>query len=182
MNRAGRDETDIQAPQSQAGEQARIPRSHEDRGGAQGAQSPSEAWARSDRRQDRREIVGATSGRAEAFPREARIRLGSEIRALLERGKRKRTRNLDVFFGASPVSHSRVGLVVPKHGQRVVDRNLLKRRLREILRREAFRLLPQGERSMDVLIRARRSAYAIGFAGLRDEVIRVVEDVCSPGS
>lgn len=181
MNRAGRNEADIQAPQPQAGEQARIPRSHEDRRGAQDAQSPSQAWARPDRRRDRREIVGATSGRAEAFPREARIRLGSEIRALLERGKRKRTRSLDVFFGASPVSHSRVGLVVPKHGQRVVDRNLLKRRLREILRREVLRLLPEGERSVDLLIRARRSAYEVGFAGLRDELVGTVEDECSPG-
>lgn len=182
MNRAGRNEADLQAPQPQAGEQARIPRSHEDGGGAKDAQSSSEAGPRADRRQDRREVVGATSGRDERFPREARIRLGSEIRALLERGKRKRTRNLDVFFSPSPVSHSRVGLVVPKHGHRIVDRNLLKRRLREVLRRETLHMLPENELSMDVLIRTRRSAYDIEYAALREEVVQALEELCSPGS
>lgn len=182
MNRAGRNEADIQAPQPQAGEQARIPRSHEDRGGAQDAQPPSEAGSGADRRQDRRQVVGASSGRDEALPREARIRLGSEIRALLERGKRKRTRSLDVFFSASPVSHSRVGLVVPKHGHRIVQRNLLKRRLREILRREVLRGLRQRELSLDVLIRTRRVAYDLDFLELRDEVLRAVEEVCSQSS
>lgn len=182
MNRAGRNEADLQAPQPQAGEQARVPRSHEDCGGAQDAQPPSEAGSRSDRRQDRREVVGSTSGRDETLPREARIRLGSEIRALLERGKRKRTRNLDVFFAASPVSRSRVGIVVPKHGHRIVERNRLKRRLREVLRRDGLQLLETGGQPMDVLIRSRRSAYDAGFTALREEVVQAVEGVCSRGS
>jgi len=182
MNRAGRNEADIQAPQPQAGEQARIPRSHEDSRRAQDAQPASETGAGIAGRPDRREVVGATSGRGATFPREARIRLGSEIRALLERGKRERTRNLDVFFSASPVSHSRVGLVVPKHGHRIVDRNLLKRRLREVLRRDTLPRLRERELSLDVLIRTRRSAYELDFAALVQEVVQAVEAVCSEGS
>jgi len=75
-----------------------------------------------------------------------------------------------------------VGLVVPKYGHRIVDRNLLKRRLREILRRETLHLLPEGELSMDVLIRTRRSAYDVGYVALREEVAQAVEELCSPGS
>jgi ribonuclease P protein component len=98
---------------------------------------------------------------------------------VLERGKRKRTRNLDVFFAASPASHSRVGLVVAKHGHRAVDRNRLKRRLREILRRDVLRRLPEGEGALDLLFRTRRSAYATEFSELREEVTNMVEGVCS---
>jgi len=75
-----------------------------------------------------------------------------------------------------------VGLVVPKHGHRIVDRNLLKRRLREILRRETLHLLPEDELSMDVLIRTRRSAYDVDYAALREEVVQTLEELCSPAS
>jgi len=115
----------------------------------------------------------------ERLPRGARIRLGSEIRELLERGKRKRTKNLDVFFAASPASRSRLGLIVPKHGHKIVERNLLKRRLREIGRR---RLLPDLDATgvkADVLLRARRPAYGADFAKLEAEVRDAVEDLCS---
>ena len=178
MNRAGSNEADIQAAQPQAGEQARVPGAHEDGRRTQDAQPASETRTHSAGRQDRRE-VGAESNRVEALPRGARIRLGSEIRELLERGKRKRTRHLDVFFAASPVSHSRLGLVVPKHGHTIVDRNLVKRRLREIGRREALPTLNERGRPADILLRAKRSAYGADYAVLRDEVMNAVEAWCS---
>jgi len=123
------------------------------------------------------------AGRVEGLPREARIRLGSEIRELLERGKRKRTRNVDVFFAASPASRSRLGLIVPKHGQRIVDRNLVKRRLREIGRRMVLPGLDGEGVQADVILRARRAAYEADFAVLEKEVKEAmeeaVEDLCS---
>lgn len=123
------------------------------------------------------------AGRVEGLPREARIRLGSEIRELLERGKRKRTRNVDVFFAASPASRSRLGLIVPKHGHRIVDRNLVKRRLREIGRRMVLPGLDGVGVHADVILRARRAAYEADFAVLEKEVKEAVEeaveDLCS---
>ena len=116
MNRAGRNEADIQAAQPQAGEQARVPRPHEDGRRPQDAEPSPQARSHSSGREDRREVDRTISARGEGLPREARIRLGSEIRGLLERGERKRTKNVDVFFAASPASHSRLGLIVPKHG------------------------------------------------------------------
>jgi len=116
------------------------------------------------------------------LPRAARIRLGSEIRELLERGRRKRTSNVDVFCGASPASRSRLGVIVPKYGHRIVDRNRLKRRLREIGRRQVLPVLDAAGVSKDVLIRARRSAYGTDFAGLSSEVQSAVEALCSGDS
>ena len=92
---------------------------------------------------------------------------------MLERGKRRRTKNLDVFFAASPVSRSRLGVIVPKHGSRIVDRNLLKRRLREIGRREVLPRL--AEAGVDVLVRAKRTAYGVEYDVLRRELLETLE-------
>lgn len=119
------------------------------------------------------------SRRRFGFPRAARITVSGEIRALFRRGKRKRTRHLDVFISSSPVAHSRVGLVVPKHRHNVVERNLLKRRLREAVRLE---LLPRLEGSdssaYDVLFRARPEAYDASYEQLRQEVVQMAEELC----
>jgi ribonuclease P protein component len=175
-------EADIQSPQSEAGQQARVSRAHEDEGWAQDPEPSSEARPVASRREDRREVASERTGRSEGLPREARIRLGSEIRELLERGKRKRTKDVDVFFAASPASRSRLGLIVPKHGHRIVDRNRVKRRLREIGRRTLLPALEEAGVRTDVLLRARRTAYEADFVRLERQVKEVVEDLCSQES
>lgn len=109
-------------------------------------------------------------GRGQRLPRARRITRGDEIRALFRRGKRSRTAHLDVFHSASPVSYPRVGVVVPRYKRRVVERNLVKRRLREILRQVVLPGLEAREVALDVLVRARREAYAASFAQLRQEL------------
>lgn len=108
------------------------------------------------------------------FPPERRIRSSREIRELHARGKRERTPHLDVFSSPSPVSHARLGIVVPKHGRRIVDRNRLRRRLREIGRTELLPRLEGMNRNVDLLVRARREAYGAGFEELRDELVSLV--------
>jgi ribonuclease P protein component len=76
--------------------------------------------------------------------------------------------HLDVRIVASPLGHPRVGVVVPRYSRSAVDRNRLKRRLRELVR---TRLLPVLA-SVDVVIRARPDAYAASFAALGDAVDR----------
>ena len=63
-----------------------------------------------------------------------------------------------------------------------MDRNRLRRRLREIGRREVLARLEAGGAPADVLIRARAAAYGADFAGLRDAVHRAVEALCSDAS
>jgi ribonuclease P protein component len=60
-----------------------------------------------------------------------------------------------------------MGLIVPKFQSGAVARNRLRRRLRELWRREMMESLP----SWDVVIRARREAYAAGFRELRAELL-----------
>jgi ribonuclease P protein component len=60
---------------------------------------------------------------------------------------------------------------VPRHQSSAVARNRLRRRLHEILRRDVLRRLP----AVDLVIRAKRSAYSASFAVLRAELTGVVE-------
>lgn len=101
---------------------------------------------------------------------------------MFRRGKRSRTVHLDVFDSASPVARPRVGLVVPRYGRPVVERNLVKRRLREALRREIVPRLADRGLDVDVLVRARREAYGVPFATLRDELVAWLEGRWSPAS
>lgn len=89
---------------------------------------------------------------------------------------------MDVFLAPSPVSHSRLGLIVPKHGRKIVARNRVKRRLREIGRRRVLPRLARRELHRDVLVRARWKAYEASFEELRREVEEAVEELCSPES
>lgn len=116
------------------------------------------------------------------LPRASRIRGTGEIRALFARGKRKRTDHLDVFFAASPASRPRWGTVVPKHGHTIAERNLLRRRLREIGRRRVLPALWEADRNVDVMVRARREAYDASYQILVEEVDRVTEALCSNAS
>ena len=57
-------------------------------------------------------------------------------------------------------------MIVPRHGHTAVDRNKLKRRVREIVRLELLPHLP----AVDLVIRARATAYAQQFAALATEL------------
>ena len=113
------------------------------------------------------------------LPRASRVRRSVEIRELLRRGKRARTAHLDVFFAASPVARPRIGVLVPKHRHEIVERNCLKRRLRELGRTRVLPALRSAGRNMDVMVRARAEAYGASFADLRDEVDLMTEELCS---
>ena len=57
-------------------------------------------------------------------------------------------------------------MIVPRHGHTAVDRNKLKRRVREIVRLELLPHLP----AVDLVIRARPTAYEQQFAALATEL------------
>jgi ribonuclease P protein component len=90
-----------------------------------------------------------------------------QLQSVAREGKRIRTVHLDVRAIASPLGHPRVGIIIPRYGRSAVDRNRLKRRLRELVR---TRLLSTTS-SVDVVIRARTEAYAASFDALEADVI-----------
>ncbi len=179
-------DADVQTPEPEAEEQAWVPGPHADKRGPQDPQQASPkgpAASGGDRRLEigRLELARPDAGAPGKFrlPPSSRITRTRDIRALLREGKRKKTSHLDVFFLSSEVSDPRFGLIVPKHRRRGVDRNLLKRRLREIGRKEVIpRLRREGAR-FDLLVRARREAYGASFKELRRELVDLVGELCS---
>jgi len=67
---------------------------------------------------------------------------------------------------------SRVGLIVPKHKHSGVERNQLKRRLRELARLRLLPALPGGA----VLLRARPEAYGAAFDALARDMERAARE------
>jgi ribonuclease P protein component len=79
------------------------------------------------------------------------------------------TERLEARASASLFLHPRVGIVVPKHRHKVVARNRVKRRLRELVRTT---LLPALGR-VDLLIRAKPEAYESTFNELTADVAQI---------
>jgi ribonuclease P protein component len=174
-------ETDISSSESQASAQARLSGPDENQGGPAGRESSSSQGSQAIGGDDTEEVEGAGRGRFR-FPRDARIRKRSELRDLYRRGKRRRTDHLDVFVAESPVLRMRLAVVVPKHGRKIVERNRLKRRLRESARLELLPRCRARGGALDILIRARPAAYETGFQQLRDQIRELAEVLCSPSS
>ncbi|MFM8910203.1 MAG: ribonuclease P protein component [Gemmatimonadota bacterium] len=95
-------------------------------------------------------------------------------------GKRFRPSHLEDRQLASLLHHSRVGLIVPKHRHGSVERNLVKRRLRDAVRRALWPVLhtadAQGAPS-DLVVWATPSSYAVTFDALLGEVQRIARRV-----
>jgi len=84
------------------------------------------------------------------------VRTGAKVRAKL----------LDLRRLENSADRARVAVVVAKFGHTAVERNKLKRRLRELVRMCMLPVLAP----MDLLVRARREAYSATFEMLSDDV------------
>jgi ribonuclease P protein component len=113
---------------------------------------------------------------SERLPRSSRLARGADLRAVMTQGKRRRTDHLDLFTRPSPVGSTRLAVIVPRHRHTAVLRNRLRRRLREIGRRQ---VLPALVMPTDIAVRARPSAYTASFETLRREL---VGSLCPPSS
>jgi len=102
-----------------------------------------------------------TGGEGHAKAR--RLRRAEELGHATRSGTRRRLGFLDVSWLDNSAGHPRLGLIVPKFRASAVARNRLRRRLREIWRREIGPELP----AWDVVIRARPAAYTATFAAIR---------------
>jgi ribonuclease P protein component len=93
------------------------------------------------------------------------------LQAVARAGTRLRTLSLDIRVVITSRDHSRIGFVVPKHGRTAVQRNRLKRALRELTRLTLLGALRDSAAgsSMDIVMRALPVAYDASFGPLRGE-------------
>jgi ribonuclease P protein component len=80
---------------------------------------------------------------------------------------------MDVRATASLAAFARVGFVIPRYKHSAVDRNRLKRRLRELVRLD---LLPTL-RPMDVVFRVSPVAYTRSFDTLKTEMQHAMQQL-----
>ena len=89
-----------------------------------------------------------TAGRSYRLSARMRLKNSRQFEAVYDRGLRKRAGPLTVFTRPNDLDHPRLGLSVPRRVGTAVQRNLIKRRLRE-----AFRLMQHDlPRGYDVVI------------------------------
>jgi len=81
-----------------------------------------------------------------------------------------RTSSLEVRAIASLHALPRVGFIVPKHRHSAVERNLLKRRLRELLRLEVLPMLQTLPVPLDIVVRVSPQGYTRTYAQLSGEL------------
>ncbi len=88
----------------------------------------------------------------------------------MTQGKRRRTDHVDLFTRPSPTGQSRLAVIVPRYRHTAVQRNQLRRRLREIARRQ---VLPVLVAPTDIAVRARATAYGATFQLLRADLVQL---------
>jgi ribonuclease P protein component len=106
-----------------------------------------------------------------------RLRKHADYQRAYAASRKRQSANMSWFFSrrasddASAVVGPRVGLTVGKVIGKAHERNRIKRRMREALRRH-LELLP---RDCDLIFHPRRSVLTIDFAQLEAEVIRILQ-------
>jgi len=98
------------------------------------------------------------------------------LREVAIKGKRIRTRRLEFRITASPLHHPRVGFIVPKYKHSSVERNRLKRRLREIVRQELLTVLPPA---VYAVVRALPASYSADYAELALELRQAAIEIAA---
>jgi len=134
-----------------------------------------------DREQRGQELPTPKAGKG--FPRAARLPKHSDFDRVYKQGRRHFSPHMTVFYLAQPLGLSRqnparVGFTVGRALGGAVERNRIKRRLREAvrLRRAA---LPDG---LDIVINPKKSVLALQFATVLDEVGRAFDAIAkAPG-
>jgi ribonuclease P protein component len=109
------------------------------------------------------------------LPRERRITTRREITALL-RGSRARGPALELYRGPAAKPLARATCITPKKGRTGVERNRLRRRIKELMREI---LLSRGD-AHDWLVRTRPLAYERDFADLASDLRALADELEEP--
>ncbi len=104
------------------------------------------------------------------FPKSSKLLRHADFQRVYKQGRRHFAAHMTVFYlrhsGEQP---ARVGIAVGRPLGGAVDRNRIKRRLREAVRHNLPTL---GSAPVDVVINPKKSAQVVDFELLRDEVSR----------
>ena len=114
------------------------------------------------------------------FSRSGRLLKHSDFDRVYKQGRRQFSPHMTVFYlrqaeGAVPERSSRVGLTVGRVLGGAVERNRMKRRLREAVRLRRSAL--EGAGAVDVVINPKKSVLKLEFAVVLEEVGRALDAI-----
>jgi len=114
------------------------------------------------------------------FPRAARLLKHCDFDRVYKQGRRHFSPHMTVFYlrqaeGALPGKSSRVGFTVGRVLGGAVERNRIKRRLREAVRLRRSAL--EGGSAVDVVINPKKSVLTLEFSLVLDEVGRALDAI-----
>jgi ribonuclease P protein component len=109
------------------------------------------------------------SDRRTAFPKNLRLLKRAEFRKVYEQGERRSGQLAAIFWRPNGLDRCRLGITVPARVGNAVVRNRIKRRVREVFRREGSSI-PAG---WDVVLNPRASTAQVPFSTLRRELLRL---------
>jgi ribonuclease P protein component len=104
--------------------------------------------------------------RDERLRREERLRRKKDFEVVAREGVRRHTKNFMIISRKNDQGFSRVGAVASKRLGKAVERNRVKRLMREFFRRNKDRLPP----STDYVIVGKKGAQDLPFAHVVDEL------------
>ncbi|HKM86008.1 MAG TPA: ribonuclease P protein component [Terriglobales bacterium] len=117
------------------------------------------------------------------FSRSGRLLKHSDFDRVYKQGRRHFSSHMTVFYlrhaggaspeAASPQGSSRIGFTVGRVLGGAVERNRIKRRLREAVRQRRSAL--QGAGAVDVVINPKKSVLTMEFSALLEEVGRALD-------
>lgn len=111
---------------------------------------------------------------SERLSRAERIAKRRDFLTVYQKGKKVPSRSFVLYGMINGAWCDRLGITVSKKIGKAVVRNKVKRRFREIFRRNK----PGGTPCMDVIINARKSVTDVEFVILRDEFAATLERLC----
>ena len=122
------------------------------------------------------EQPAATAGAG--FPRSARLLKHSDFERVYKQGRRHFSSHMTVFYlrqgeAPSPEQSARVGFTVGRVLGGAVERNRIKRRLREAVRLRRAVLKSAG--AVDVVINPKKSVLTLEFSVVLEEVGRALD-------
>ena len=113
-----------------------------------------------------------------ALPREKRLAKRREFLRVYESGRKLFSRYTVVFFAANDLPHSRIGITATKKSGKANVRNRLKRRTREVYRRQR-EALGIDARSLDVVVNVKPNAAQATYLDYSQDLARVLRRVVS---
>lgn len=124
-----------------------------------------------------RDASASRSERLQSYGREKRLSRSGEFRRVYSSGRKLRLGSATLFVSANTAGHPRLGVTVTRKVGGAVERNRLKRRVREMFRKN-FAAIPGH---WDIVVNVRPGAGELSHAEMEREIMGALRRLAAGG-